>query len=56
VATARTSKEVKVAWENVDAYVLRMKSECWRLDHKGKPQWDYTFKDNRVALTFSKAA
>jgi hypothetical protein len=54
MANVRTSKDVKVATENIIVYVRRMRAEGWRLDEKGKPQWDYTLKDNRVTLTFSK--
>jgi hypothetical protein len=56
MAQARTSETVQVATDNVIAYVRSRKADGWRLDSKGKPQWDYTFKDNRVPLTFSKEA
>ena len=52
--TEKIVKELKVPVENVLAHIRRMRADGWWLESKGAPQWDYTFKDNRVVLRFSK--
>jgi hypothetical protein len=51
----RPAEDVQVAVGHVVAYVQRMKAKGWRLDCKGKPLWNAIHRDDRVAMSFSRA-